>query len=64
MELWKYTGELMGVVSGGALGVYALVNGELVLAAVSLTVLVLAIRIIQLRVDNRRLRERDLGRPD
>lgn len=60
MDLWKYTGELMGIAAGGALAVFALLDGEWVLAAVSLTVLVLSIRIIQLRVDNRRLRERDL----
>lgn len=64
MDLWKYTGELMGVVAGAALAVFALLEGQLILAAVSLTVLVLAIRIIQLRVDNKRLRDRDLGRPD
>lgn len=60
MDLWKYTGELMGVVAGGALAVFALLEGDWILAAASLTVLVLAIRIIQLRVDNRRLRDRDL----
>lgn len=64
MELWKYTGELMGIVAGAALAVFALIEGRLVLMAVSLTVLVLAARIIQLRVDNKRLRERNLGRPE
>jgi hypothetical protein len=64
MELWKYTGEVMGIVAGAALTVFAFIESRLVLAAVSLTVLVLAARIIQLRVDNKRLRERNMGRPD
>ena len=64
MDLLNYTGELMGVVAGGLLAVYALIEGELVLAAVSLTVVVLSVRIFQLRVDNERLRRRDMSRPD
>ena len=64
MGLWKYTGEVMGIVAGAALTVFAVIESRLVLAAVSLTVLVLAARIIQLRVDNKRLRERNMGRPD
>lgn len=64
MDLWKYTGELMGAVAGGGLAAFAFLQQQWVLFAVSLTVLVLSVRIIQLRVDNRRLRERDLGRAD
>jgi uncharacterized membrane protein len=64
MELWRYTAELMGVVAGGALAVFGLLEGRWLLAAVSGVLVVLALRIIQLRVDNRRLRNRDLGRLD
>ena len=58
MDLLKYTGEIMGIVAGAGLAVFSFLDGELLVGGLSLVVMVLSIRIIQLRVDNKRLRNR------